>query len=302
MTLPIYAPPYYRDFACIKGDCRHTCCAGWRIGVDEDTLTFYDTLGGEMGNTIREWLAMDEEGAYIPLTDCGRCPHLTKDGLCRIISALGEGATSKICREHPRFYNALGDRIEVGLGMSCEAAARLILSSDEYLPTVWVGDSEADRTDAELITERDRMLKILSDKSSPYRSRLERLMFEYKIPKGVLSPEKWRKIFEELEYKSAEGARLITAMPCGRCEREDVLERFLAYMIYRHVGAAENATDMRARLGFCILSVAVFESMVASGGTTESEITEAARLYSEEIEYSEDNTDTLIFEIECEII
>lgn len=30
-------PSYYKDFRCIAGDCRHTCCVGWEIGVDEDS-------------------------------------------------------------------------------------------------------------------------------------------------------------------------------------------------------------------------------------------------------------------------
>ena len=159
MIIPIYAPPYYKNFECIKDECRHTCCAGWHIGIDADTLSRYETMEGDLGHTVKKWIKFDEDGAYIPLTECGRCPHLDEDGLCRIISALGNEAVSEICREHPRFYNSADDRLEVGIGMSCEAAAGLILSSDEYFPTMCVGECDAENAECKFIHERDKMLK-----------------------------------------------------------------------------------------------------------------------------------------------
>ena len=304
MISHIYAPPYYKNFECIKGACRHTCCAGWRIGIDTDTLSLYETMEGDLGHTVRKWIETDEDGAYIPLTECGRCPHLDEDGLCRIISALGNEAVSEICREHPRFYNSAGDRLEVGIGMSCEAAAELILSSDEYFPAICVGECDAENAECEFIRERDRMLEMLADKSTEYRDKLILLINKYQIPKDILFGERWRKTFNELEYKTDESAKLFTsAISNGTFGRDELLERFLAYMIYRHVTAAESYTDMRARLSFCLLSAAVLESMtVSSGADTLDEVAELARIYSDEIEYSEDNTDALIFEIECEII
>ena len=31
-------PDYYADFACVAGACRHTCCVGWEIDIDPDSL------------------------------------------------------------------------------------------------------------------------------------------------------------------------------------------------------------------------------------------------------------------------
>ena len=39
----------------------------------------------------------------------------------------GEGSLCQICTDHPRFRNFWTDRIEVGLGLACEEAARIIL-------------------------------------------------------------------------------------------------------------------------------------------------------------------------------
>ena len=112
------------------------------------------------------------------------------------------------------------------------------------------------------------------------------------------------KIIGSLEFKDDKDKSVILASPdnAGGVV-DDYLERFLAYMIYRHVTSADGELNMRARLGFAILSARVFEEMAAAGGAVSlHDYAELARIYSEEIEYSESNTDTLIFEIECDII
>ena len=55
---------------------------------------------------------------------------------------------------------------------------------------------------------------------------------------------------------------------------------------------------MRARIGFSLLLTFILENMIAEGNPGFEEIVEFARIISEEIEYSEDNTASLIFEIE----
>ena len=123
------------------------------------------------------------------------------------------------------------------------------------------------------------------------------------ISADVMYSEKWQKFFGSLEYKSSEDVEKIAVSPCASGGVEVYLRRFLAYMIYRHVACADSEPDMRARLGFALLSTSVLESMAVSAGANSlSDYAELARIYSEEIEYSESNTDTLIFEIVCDII
>ena len=50
----IYAyPEYYKDFACIAGDCRHSCCIGWEIDIDEATAEKYRCCGGVLGERMQ---------------------------------------------------------------------------------------------------------------------------------------------------------------------------------------------------------------------------------------------------------
>ena len=39
--MKLFAPEYYKDFVCIADRCKHSCCVGWEIDVDKDTLEKY---------------------------------------------------------------------------------------------------------------------------------------------------------------------------------------------------------------------------------------------------------------------
>ena len=43
-------PNYYDHFTCIADKCKHNCCIGWEIDIDDDTMDIYDSIGGEFGN------------------------------------------------------------------------------------------------------------------------------------------------------------------------------------------------------------------------------------------------------------
>ena len=46
-------PDFYDDFRCIASACRHSCCAGWEIDIDEDTADYYAELSGAIGGELR---------------------------------------------------------------------------------------------------------------------------------------------------------------------------------------------------------------------------------------------------------
>ena len=123
-------PDYFDEFHCTASACSDTCCAGWEIEVDETTAGMYREIGGPFGQRLREKLAVTPEECYFPLEN-GRCPFLDRDNLCEIIKNLGEEALCDICREHPRFYHWYGDVTEVGLGLCCEEAVKLVFRSPE---------------------------------------------------------------------------------------------------------------------------------------------------------------------------
>lgn len=286
--MKVYFPSYCKDFACKAGECRHSCCVGWEIGVDSETLEKYRVLDD------REISSHIEGGCIITAED-GRCPFLQPDGLCRLICRFGEGYISEICREHPRFYHRMGERVEMGIGASCEEAARLILSSDfaTFDSAEMAINPDVD-TRFDTLTHRTGIYEILSADGQSFDQKLDSICCEYEINRQSIHVE--REITDSLEMLDEGDRERIFAKRVGENHANEVYaERFFAYLLFRHLSVASNFDDLRARLCFCIYLTALFGNM-----TVDAEglcaMCEAARIISKEIEYSEDNTDTLIFE------
>ena len=130
-----HKPSFFDQFKCIGSACTDTCCAGWEIEVDETTAEGYLTEKGAFGDRLRREIG-SEPGEYFFKLKNNRCPFLNKENLCDIFINLGEDRLCDICREHPRFYNWFGDYTEVGLGLCCEEAERLLFSDSKPLTFV----------------------------------------------------------------------------------------------------------------------------------------------------------------------
>ena len=125
--MSIWYPSFYPAFRCKAAACRHSCCRGWEIDVDEGSAALYRELPGKLGEDLRAALFEDGEGWHFRLTAEERCPLLQQDGLCRLIRELGEEALCDICALHPRFFQEIGEDELWGLGLSCEAVTELLL-------------------------------------------------------------------------------------------------------------------------------------------------------------------------------
>lgn len=176
----IYVPDYYPTFRCIASRCRHTCCAGWEIDIDEESLARYGRLTGAFGERVRQGISLDGAPHFI-LTEDERCPLLTEDNLCALILREGEGALCQICRDHPRFRNYFSSRIEMGLGLACEEAARVILSWPRPLRLIRLeGDGPETETEDEryLFALRDKWIASIREQG-PRARLLETLIFRH---------------------------------------------------------------------------------------------------------------------------
>ncbi|MBQ8431520.1 MAG: flagellin lysine-N-methylase [Clostridia bacterium] len=292
--MKLYAPKYYSHFSCIADRCKHSCCVGWEIDVDEESLRAYAALEHPYGKTLMASISR-EDTPHFCLTAGERCPHLEPNGLCRVILELGESYLCEICREHPRFYNDTSRGREVGLGMACEEACRLILSSDGYGEWIEVGEvsGEALPEDFAAAEHRDRWLALLADGSRSYAARLEELCKTCGIDLSSVTDAAWRALLDSLEYLDethrAWFSCFSTAAPTDA--RELWLERALAYFLFRHCARAEDAWDLRARAGFCLFCERLLASLAESRGVDSLEaMILLAQTVSEELEYSEENT------------
>ena len=295
--MKLYAPRYYKDFKCIAGECTHSCCIGWEIDIDKSTLKKYKALKGGYGKTVLDTVCKGKEPHFI-LGENERCPHLNGKGLCEIIINLGEEYLCDVCREHPRFYT-FTDVCEVGIGLSCEEGARIVLSSSDYDVFYEIGevDAEPDGVEFDGRGERAKIYRILASGEGSYSCRLEKIRTEYQV--CLRDDSEYLEIIDSLEYLDPEHKKLFSCYSSA-CqpskEAESYLERFLAYLIFRHASESYDMDDFCARLAFCLFGERLLASLICSqGAKTPRDVSILARIISEEIEYSSDNTDALIY-------
>ena len=179
-----HKPSFFDQFKCIGSACTDTCCAGWEIEVDETTAEGYLTEKGAFGDRLRREIG-SEPGEYFFKLQDNRCPFLNKENLCDIFINLGEDRLCDICREHPRFYNWFGDYTEVGLGLCCEEAERLLFSDSK--PLTFVEEVHTDASDLlddeseeceQMLEERKAIFSILQNRKKNIGARLKRLLLQ----------------------------------------------------------------------------------------------------------------------------
>ena len=179
MKMKLIVPDYYPRFRCIAGACKHSCCIGWEIDIDNETLEKYRTVDGELGKRLQANIDWTCDTPHYILGENDRCPFLNSQNLCDLIIKLGEDALCNICDDHPRFRNEFSDRTEMGLGLSCEAAAKLILTAKHPVQFVIMEDdgedTEADVDEAYLYSMRRNAIAIAQDRSFSVAERMENL-------------------------------------------------------------------------------------------------------------------------------
>ena len=176
----VYVPEYYPRFRCAASACPHTCCAGWEIDIDPESLSRYQRMTGAFGDRVKRSISLDGTPHFI-LTEQERCPLLNRDNLCDLILQEGEGALCQICRDHPRFRNYFSDRVEMGLGLVCGEAARLILSWPAPLRLIRLaggGDGEPTDDERDLFALREAWLASLPEEGPPTRL-METLIYRH---------------------------------------------------------------------------------------------------------------------------
>ncbi len=304
-------PDYYKDFQCIAGGCRHNCCIGWEIDIDPDTAAFYDTVPGEMGRRLQEHIAHGEQPHFI-LGQEERCPFLNDRNLCDIILTLGEEHICGICTDHPRFRNELPGRLETGIGLCCEEAARLILS--RQTPMVLEFEGQPEDIEDEILALRDQVLTLLQDSSRTIPQRVEDMLALCQGALPETSIPQWAQTLLELERLDENWTRVLTFLR-DKWEQadEEGFDRFMArrqteyqqllvYFIYRHFANAFDQMEVAARAAFAALGYTLLRAIgcaiwTETGDFPFEQQVELARLFSSEIEYSQENLDALLDEL-----
>ena len=317
-------PDYFHDFHCLAGDCPDTCCAQWEIVVDDETAEVYRTLPGPVGESIRTALTTEGGEFLLPLQD-GKCPMLRADGLCPIIAEHGPDLLCTTCREHPRFTEIYGGLQETMLCISCPEAARLLLERetpigftthlDAALPEP--DDLDADQFDM-LLSARQTAFLLVQDRSRPLRDRLalllcfakrlqnnlehlpvcealcrryeswdycDRQLRRIRRKRGHGSMTRVRQLFSSMDHLTDAFPLVLQDLECADPDMYPQLEHLTVYFLFRWWLKAACNDRIWQQAAATVVSVLTVAGLAKSMG----QITEAARLFSKEIEHSEQN-------------
>ena len=145
------APNYYKKFNCIAGNCKDSCCqAGWEIDIDDKTASFYKSIDGGFGDKLNKNIDFTPPAHFKQKNKNSKltCPFLNDEKLCEIYINLGEEHLCQICKDHPRYFEWFKNTKEVGIGLCCEEAARIILTETEHFSVI---ESEITPTETDII-------------------------------------------------------------------------------------------------------------------------------------------------------
>ena len=306
--MEIYVPDYYEDFSCIAEKCKNSCCVGWEIDIDDKTLKMYKGIHNDFGKRLIGNIEENDGSYHFILTDDGRCPFLNNDNLCDIILNLGEDHLCRICSDHPRFRNFFDSRTEIGLGLCCEEVARIILTKKEKAALIKIASDDENifSNDEEIFFHfRSSVIEMLQNRDIPIKERIFDVVSKYKIEFPYNTPKEWGKIFLSLEHLNSSWSEMLSRLDMSEGVLisnpvfETEAEQLLVYFIFRHLADGLYDGNLRERIAFSILSVMMIDFLLSShlkkqGIINIEDIIEISRLYSLEIEYSEDNIKTLL--------
>lgn len=293
-------PDYYPDFKCTADKCRHNCCIGWEIDIDQKTAEYYKNLPGEMGEHIRRNIDWTDT-PHFKLAEHDRCPMLDSRGLCTIMLNLGTDCVCDICAEHPRFYNELDDHVECGLGLSCEAVCDLIINNKNTVKLLGYTDAVKQNTDVQL---RDHIIELLQDRNKSMEDRLSDALNACGIPSFDPDLRKWTDILTGLERLSEDWTDVLYDLKTYHSpETESVFDGYMhdrtaeyeqlaVYIIYRYMIQTDITAQeacLFAAFTYCIIHAAGAAIFAKKGSFTCADQLDIIRMYSAEIEYSTDN-------------
>ena len=311
--MKLIVPEYFKAFRCKGGSCSDNCCIGGEIDIDEKTQEKYAALKTPLGERIKKNTAKEEGVCHFILLG-ERCPFLNSQNLCDIIIEKGEDYLCDICREHPRYYLTLGERVFGGVGLACEEAARLILENP--LPHAYAElktEAEYEECDEELLALfldlRKEILKIFASKKQTLVYTVEMLkksvLKAQRAADGTpetpceikdFSRDDLISVVEKLELLTPEMPTLLKKSPCPKNQTpksentNKYLHNLLLYFLDRYLPKAVEDGDFISKLNFALFSFSAIEQLFsAEEDLTLERAVYLSKLYSKEVEYNEDN-------------
>lgn len=310
--MKIVKPIFYKNFKCIAGDCPDSCCQGWEVDADEDSLEYYKSLSPdlEIKKRIDSVLDKDEfDNTIFRLAPKKRCPFLNDKNLCDMHIAIGGEHTPYTCRTFPRFIYDFGGVREIGLSFSCPVAADMMYKFDER----WTFEEEINDEapslndiDAQwyflLKKTREKIMDILFDENVDIKNKILKivdiasfLQKENNVKQENLCDGiSFKDVFINPELINSEWEEKVENIIEKPIENTNSNVNICAYFIYKYFMQAVFDFDVLSKIKMMIIGVLVNTYFGGDSWTV--------HLWSKETEHSQYNMERykrLLNEAEC---
>ncbi len=358
--MEIRVPHYYKKFKCTADKCPDTCCAGWQIVIDEESLEKYYNCEGAFGNRLANSIDW-REGTFKQYED-KRCAFLDENNLCDIYSEAGPAMFCKTCRTYPRHYEEFENVREVSLAMSCPEAAKLILQPKEPVRFITMERNCKEEIYEEfdfllyskLVDAREIIIDILQDRTYPIKRRVamvlafthdlqariyrgdiiamedifarytvvgakerftERLALYEELPevakdikRGMLEQffklevlrDSWPQLLERtIENVGNQWIEMRWIKSSKDADLDIVTEHLMVYFIFTYFCGAVYDQEAHTKMKFAVIGTLVILEIAKTLWAEDTQagkmaaILEAAKLYSREVEHSDENIELL---------
>ncbi len=170
----------FDDFHCIADKCPKSCCEGWQIVIDPESLEKYQRHTGLFRDRLES--GIDQRESCFRQKHM-RCAMLASSGLCDLQSTLGEAYLCDTCRQYPRHLEDFPDLREYSLSLSCPEAVRMMMESSFRFSWTETEDELFDDPDEfedfdpilfdRLSYARECMFSLAKDASLPLQKRMD---------------------------------------------------------------------------------------------------------------------------------
>lgn len=286
--MKIIIPDYYKDFKCIADKCKHSCCKGWEIEIDENSCARFSRH-----EDIWKYVETGDS-PHFRLSDDEVCPFLLENGLCNMILKYGEDFLCQTCTDHPRFRNYWSDRIEMGLGLVCEEAARIILTRTSPMRLVSFPDNNEVPSD---LTPEDSSAADTVPTNTPAADSLptdtpaaDTVPTDTPAADTVSTPTNTSQDLteEELWLLNLRDSMISQITDNGP------IARLKEYLIYRHIPDALYDDRLEERIAFINYFLEQSEKARARSDQSIEALIEIVRQLSYDLEYDEEEKERIL--------
>lgn len=301
--MKIVEPIYYKDFKCIAGACPDSCCQGWEVDADKDSLSYYSTLSAdlEIKQRIDKVLDKDEfDNTIFTLAPKKRCPFLNDENLCDMHIAIGGEHTPYTCRTFPRFIYDFGGTREIGISFSCPVASDMMydfkghITFDENFnsdpPTL--NDIDA-KTYFTLIKARKRALSIAQNDDLSIVQRLNEILdlgvnVQSELGENIEGGEdiEFFDVFKNPELINPQWKEKTNNPIVKSISNTNANENIIVYFIYKYFMQALYDNDLLSKVKMAVIGVLI--------NTYFGEDSWTMHLWSKETEHSQYNMDRYV--------